>query len=374
MPRHLRTALAASGTWWRFTRYQIAGGSIVPAPGAKLELYSPWKLFMESKNRSAGRLSARSATDVARRQPPYQSLMNLVRGLEYKPGQRRYPQCLTAESLEAITKWCAAYGPLGVLLSRWESIRLAAIEKEPDYYTQLIYLRGYGSTVHPFETDGEFEPGKPSVVIHDLVDLLPHEESPGETWHRFFPTIRYAERDSFPYPKPYSAEFCDLYAERVSDFCRAAEYLAGALLHLQRNDQPTTLAQRQALEAINLLRRPVTAVLKFDKEKKPISSWESPSLLASFAEMRVQDLLSQRPVLICSCCGAPFVSMAYQAEYCSTACRYRGQRQRLRLQTKEAPVLYAKGKTVQQIADKMNQDPEIVKRWLTKAGVLKPPG
>ena len=51
------------------------------------------------------------------------------------------------------------------------------------------------------------------------------------------------------------------------------------------------LAREQAREAINLLLRPVASVVDFGDAGNVKTSWEAPSLLASFAEMYVQDLL-----------------------------------------------------------------------------------
>ncbi len=46
--------------------------------------------------------------------------------------------------------------------------------------------------------------------------------------HRLFPSVNRDERASFQYPAPYSDEFCELYAERVSDFCRTADTRLGS--------------------------------------------------------------------------------------------------------------------------------------------------
>jgi len=209
-----------------------------------------------------------------------------------------------------------------------------------------------------------------SVVLHDLDGIELKEEEPGRTWHKFFPVVNERERDAFEYPMPYSNEFCYLYAERVFDFCKAARFLTGATAHLGA-DPPLApnpgLARQQALEAINLLRRPVTSAVDFDDGGDLKASWEAPSLLATFAEMYVQDLLFGRPVLSCACCRIPFVSSAYQAKYCSLACRYRGQKRQLRQQTKEAKALHTAGKTAKQIAATLGQKHEVVARWLRKA-------
>jgi hypothetical protein len=356
-------AAVAEGAWWRFSYYEIADGWIRPTAGAQLERYDPWQAFWATRNVTVGQAPAAT-------QPPYQTLMKLVHGLEYKPGAKRYPDCLTAESLSRITKWCQAHGPLGVLLSRWESIALAPISRKSGDFVQRRYVRGTGQSIQQIESSGDVGRRRPTVVMHELDNVEPKEEPPGRTWHRFFPSVEFSCRDRFQYPIPYSDEFCETYTERVGDFCSAAWFLTGAILHLQRVNRPPVedpeLAQKQALQAINLLRRSVTSILDFDDDGRPLTFWEAPSLLASFAEMYVEDLLFGRPAMACSCCRAPFVSSAYQAQFCSLACRYRGQKRRLRQQMKQAKVLRAEKKSVREIAATLGQTREVVAGWLAK--------
>ena len=69
-----------------------------------LERYDPWQQFRESRKLTMGQAPFGA-------QPPYQPLMKLVHELEYKPGSRRYPDCLRPESLPRITQWCQEHGP-----------------------------------------------------------------------------------------------------------------------------------------------------------------------------------------------------------------------------------------------------------------------
>jgi hypothetical protein len=296
--------------------------------------------------------------------------MKLMHELEYKPGPRRYPERLTPESLSRITKWCEEHGPLGILLSQWEAIRLAPVANASGNFARQVFVRGPGQQIQDSSISEATRTGRARVLLHELIDITPRNERPGQTWGKFFPAVSLGKKDTFQYPIPYSDEFCSLYAERVFDFCQAARLLTGAMLHLQRSTQPPVenpdLARGQALETINLLRRSVSSVLEFDKEENPIAVWESPSLLASFAEMYVQDLMYGRPALTCACCGAPFVSDAYQAQFCSLACRYRGQKRRLRQQMRHAKLMHGAGKSAKQIAAKLDQDPDVVARWLAK--------
>jgi hypothetical protein len=235
------------------------------------------------------------------------------------PRRTRYPDCLTEPSQSAILDWCRQHGLLGVLLSRWEAISLAPHHEGRNRWVQRRYLRGFGQVIQMHETSGDVEEMKASVLIHALNDLVLVEEPPHKTWSRFFPTVELSQRDSFPYPIPYSDDFCRLYGERLIEICNAAKLLVGVMLHLGRKppkiDGDPQLAREEALDAINILRQPVTSVLQLDAAGTGTDRWVAPSLLASFAEMFAQDLAYGRPTLQCISCGTPFVSSAYQALY-----------------------------------------------------------
>lgn len=360
MPRNQ----ASSGTWWRHDEYKIDDGWIRPTATAQLTRYDPWKDFRDSRNLTVGQAPLGA-------QPPYQSLLELHHGLQYRPGTRRYPDCLTPESINAILKWCRRHGPLGTLLSSWEAISLAPIERSPGDFTHRRFMRGPGQGIQVWESSGNAGNEESVALIHGFSDLNLREEPPGKTWGRYFPSVDLRERDTFAYPEPYSDEFLAMYAERVIDFCRAARYLAGVVKHLQSVDSTSAgnLARAQALEGINILRKPVTSTVDFDDQGKPYLFWEAPSLLASFAEMFIQDLLFGRPIVNCACCGVPFASSNYQALFCSLACRYRGQKQRLRSQMRQARELRVHGRSIREIAISLGQKEAIVSGWLRKRPV-----
>jgi hypothetical protein len=358
---------ATEGDWWRFSLYEIRDGCIRPAEGAKLEWYDPWPDFQDTRAQTVGQ--APTAT-----QPTYQTLMKLVHELEYLPGRTRYPNCLSEKSQALILDWCQQHGLLGVLLSRWEEISLAPQQVRVDRWVQRRYFRGFGQVAEVQEITGDVKDRPAIVRIHSLNDLTPAEESPSKTWSRFFPSIEFSKQDTFLYPQPYTVEFCQLYGEPLIDFCNAAKWLVGAISHLGHT-QPEIkgdpkLAREQALDAINLLRRPIASVLDFEEDGSLKARRVAPSLLASFADMFAQDLVYGRPTLLCTCCRTPFVSSAYQAKYCSVTCRLREQKRRLRAQMKQAKALRAQGQSLRQIAASVGQPLLIVKGWLgTKARI-----
>ena len=124
------------------------------------------------------------------------------------------------------------------------------------------------------------------------------------------------------------------------------------------------LARAQAVDTINFLRRPISAVVEQNSKGALQQAWHTPSLLASFAEMFVQDVAFGRATRLCECCQLPFVSGAYQARYCSPSCRQRQQKRNVRAQAKQAKRLRAKGQTIRQIAAALGQDRDIVRGWL----------
>lgn len=350
--------------WWRFSSYEIRDGCICPAEGAKLKWYDPWPTFQRTRGQTVGQ-----APDGV--QPAYRGLLKLVDHLEYFPGQTRYPDCLTQKSQTLILEWCQQNGLLGVLLSRWEAIRVAPQEGPADRWSQQSYFRGFGQVIEVRTRTGDVQDRIATVTIHGLNDVELVDEPPSKTWSRFFPTVEFSKRDTFAYPQPYTTEFCRLYSEPLIDFCNAAKLLVGAIYHLGRV-QPEIkgdlkLAREQADDTISLLRRPVGSVNEIQEDGSPMPYRVYPSLIATFADMFMQDWAYRRTILQCRCCREHFVSSAYQAQYCSVPCRLREQKRRLRAQMKQAKALRAQGQSLRQIVAVLGQSREIVKGWLGSA-------
>ncbi len=53
--------------WWRFSEYELRDGYLRPAQGAKLESYSPWDIYRDSRE-----------TAVRAQTPRYQQLSALL--------------------------------------------------------------------------------------------------------------------------------------------------------------------------------------------------------------------------------------------------------------------------------------------------------
>ena len=331
----------ATGEWWRFNRYEIKDGAIRPAAGAQLEWYDPWRPFRETKKYK----------DVA---SPYQGLLQLVAKLEF-PSPGRLSR-LTGASQAAILEWCQKNGPLGILLARWEALTLAP-EPIGDFdFVCTRYVRAYGQEVGTIRSQGDVGTWEPSVLLRGLDDVALVEESPEKTWRRFFPTVSRAKARRYQYPRPYTEEFCHLYAEPVFDFVLAARLFAGAINHVRACSDGDPQANNQALQSINLLRRPTSAIVHRNSKGDLEQIWETPSLLASFAEMFAQDIAYRRTTRVCECCQLPFVSSAPQARYYSSVCRQRQQKRNVRDKANQARSLRAQGEKVRQIASALGQD------------------
>src|SRR5437773_6863634 len=88
------TETEALGCWWRYDRYELRGGSICPARGARLQRYDPWTDYEEARRSQA---------------TPYLSLLTLL---------ERFTEA-------GVLEWCAGHGLLGVLPHRARMVTLA---------------------------------------------------------------------------------------------------------------------------------------------------------------------------------------------------------------------------------------------------------
>lgn len=365
--------------WWRFDRYEIKDSVIRPAPGSRLTRYDPWADFQQMRNQTNG-------------QPAYVELARLVNELSADPATKGRITNLSSESQSLILAWCERYGLLGILPSRWVSVTLSpqptpahlkeSVALRPSQVveprkrgTRERYVRGYGTTFCTVRTESDSDQAPPaSVLIHPFNDLRIVEEPLTKTWSHFFPSVPWHQREIFAYPAPYSPAFWRLYGEPLFEFWRTARLFAGIVKYLDRSAQimprgapanggSEALAREQAIDSLNLLRKDVSQVL-VDEGEGLRQQWVSPSLLASFAEMLVLDLVAGRRAQYCECCGRPFVSEAYQARYCSQPCRLRQQKRNLRSSMKRAQALYVEGRTIRQISKSLGGDPKSVQRWV----------
>jgi hypothetical protein len=198
------------------------------------------------------------------------------------------------------------------------------------------------------------------VLLHGLTDGCIQEEPPWKTWGRFFPEVLRSERD---YPRPYSLDFWRLYAEPVRDFYRAAKCFSDVAVGLQLGGRH----RDEAIQHLDLLRRGTWQRPEGDVAERIVLHWSSPSLLADFAQMRLEDEMAGRPVIQCETCHEPMIATGFQQKYCSLKCRYRGQKARVRSEQKKARAMRIQGSTLAQIAEALGRDRDTIKRWVAKS-------
>jgi hypothetical protein len=115
-----------SGSWWRFSRYELRGNSIVPAENASIECYDPWDTYLSSR---------RQGTPA-----PYQQLLGLtaMRGVVFDQsssewaveeryrdrGETAWDDFLTPSTEREILSWCSQFGLLGILPHKASRIEL----------------------------------------------------------------------------------------------------------------------------------------------------------------------------------------------------------------------------------------------------------
>ena len=326
----------ATGSWWRFSRYEIRDGYIRPALGARLRRYDPWKRWLKTRavsRRSDG--SVRGAT-------PYRELLELLNKLEYRSVGADSPEFtpaqvdmlagpLTADSEQRILRWCARYGLLGILQHR-----LLQVVLSPRNDAQVEYRRiSLGWAAVERARENPFTPIlEPHAVVQPLRGVGLTAEPLSETWARFFPAVPAEARDTFAYPQPLTNSFWEMYAEPLQDFLSGAR----ALMELLSAVQMQTTRKLRSLHELTTggglpiviqgLVAPTGVAVRFRKNGRTELDWVGGSLLASLTMMMLQDLSFGRAV---QCpCGQLLVSSAYQARYCSRRCRWRFEQRKHR--------------------------------------------
>ncbi len=149
-----------------------------------------------------------------------------------------------------------------------------------------------------------------------------------EEWVSYFPTVPRQQAQTYPYPRPLSEDFWQLYAEPVPLFMTHALRLRTAFQFLAEK-MPHTIAG--GLDTLKGLLTSISPTLELCKDGSLRQRWSAPSLLASFAMMALQDQIGgDRSILECETCEKVFTSTNYQALYCTDKCRWTAQKRRYR--------------------------------------------
>jgi hypothetical protein len=328
-----------TGCWWRFSRYEITSkGVIKPAKDAKLERYEPWVEYYSLKGkRDQGK-------------PPYESLLQLCAAL-YPTGVWFSPYPIAKEREQLVLDWCCRNGLLGILLEYTYRLNLNPAHRPKrggeDHEIGLSYVRrggyfGYGDESGPLTSRKDTEP---SVILENFSDKAalsggfgPFDivvEPLSKTWHRFFPNVRATKINSYRYPEPHSDNFWLNYGEPLEFFAEFVRFFyeaARSLSWRQEGAPEFENDSRRVIAASRLssLTSRVSTHLDCHEDGSLSQRWSAFSLLTSYAMMLHLDMLGGRRLIQCRKCNRPFMSNAYQAEYCSTRCRNTVQKRRYR--------------------------------------------
>jgi hypothetical protein len=358
----------AAGTWWKFDRYELRNGYIVPARSARLTEYNPW----------ADYLAARESPTRERFQPAYLSLFHLLDRIKTLPAVKGNGVDVDDDGRRAILEWCGQHGLLGLLHHMVQTVVLPARHVKQSWATgpvRVQYVRepvGWRTQMIVFDRDeepwqlkldeGRFraawrEYSQGTVIDNDdhgeviaartLTDYHPTWFGiTNEPWSLFFPSIPRAERRTFAYPPPLSEPFWRLYGEPLDAFLAGARLLGDALevfaeketsiLHIDapieqietltptRDESPdlgwlygVDPRSRAVLHSLHLLTSPLR--MTFGIQKLAQLVWVAPSLLSAFGAMMFEDIVAARP-RTCAECRTVFISPQPTVRFCSPRC------------------------------------------------------
>lgn len=336
------------GWWWKCSKYELRDGCICPAPGAKWEQYDPWEAYQRALyNRKVY-------------QPLYQNLLNLYSEIkeDVRSVLNAVPMAdvftgtpdkiaLTQEGEKRLLAWCREHGLLGILLQRVAMVCLPFTSEKgrplPDMYlkTSMGWTSSFSTRwtqrVKPGTKDllgREIKPDKnawpsPGVLLSAINNHEYRWEPLNKTWDTFFSRLPVRERTENSFPVPLTQEFWRMYVEPLDEFLGGISVLWSTMRGIKIGDPEKVFSER-----LNALVSQVNPVLTHDKGEFK-QRWVSPSLLASYAMMILQDLTSNRRILTCPVCNNIFVTDAWQGTYCSSTCRNTAQKRAYRKRLKE---------------------------------------
>ena len=304
----------ASGTWWRFSRYELRDGYICPAPGAALEQIDPWSAYW----RREGHVSF----------PPHLDLADVVRHVPTAKGLSA-PVPESEELQTEVLRWCKQNGLLGLLPHTVLSVRLRD-------WRATRTANGWTNEREAWVPE-QFGPPEEEIVT-DMFGDGQRPDSVEANWHQYFPTMYYhhAPASNF-HILPETEEFWKQYGEPFDYFVQVALFFTNAVRVLadsgdeiidEGSDEP--LDRAGARTRLNDLMNGVTPSVAVDKRGRNVESWRSPSLLGHLARQAVDELLGDRRVIICRDCERIFASSHWHAEYCSDRCATRNRVRRHR--------------------------------------------
>lgn len=307
--------------WARQTRYEVVEGSIRPGSGAELQLFDPWDAYEQCSFQNGPT------------EPPHVALMNMVEELGGEVSPRR---TLSKASETAVTKWCSRHGLLGVLLMDVQAMRLAprnvdvdGLDGEP---VQRFHWRMPSGWKSARREAADYSP--PGVLLSPEGARPPMWEPFDVQAARYFPSVPEAERETFAYPTPLTADFWRIYCEPLDEFVRYARRISRAMSSLKAqeslsdsNDRGFEATPRGWGEFQVLLSS--THLVPLLRDGRHLLRWVSGSLIGVLASMAMLDLVDGKARLYnCPMCGRYFRATRVDNRYCGDSCRRRAARTR----------------------------------------------
>lgn len=314
--------------------------------------YEPWLLYEQARRRRGG---------ASRSQPaPYQELLQL--GSQLESIEYEHNEVLPRRMEKVVLSGCRRNALLGllphiVLMAASPDGKKTADGNDLWSWTESRGGAGFvGHTGIPRTVAQRAKASRtnrpPRFARRPLMEVLPddggvlirpihqhkHLFQPYDTeWARYFPTGSSLAAPQVGSLNMEEEGFWREYGEPVYDFLRGVLLMYWSFLSWTQPEDmkareggayPTTL--ESAYWELNQLAS-VASLAGFPRDSgAPGVRWASPSLVGHYAIMMLSDLAGGNQVRICDRCGAPFLSAAYKAYYCSPRCKSAARKRRQR--------------------------------------------
>jgi len=281
--------------WPRFSRYEIREGVIVPAAGAKIHWYDPWKDYVRSKNETRG-------------QPPYASLAVLFYKLDEDGETNWDPPRFSEQGLNAILAWTAQHGLFGV----FHQTTIQTEDPGDELPFPPMWARALGIW-HQSPMPSPTKPQDRTCLTTTVVEQFDLHVINARKWlsHFLGPDLPAS------LPAPDSEEFFTRYGEPLWDWIDAMLSLVRAAVERDESSD----------ELLNILAGAATRTRRFESDQVQ-SQIVFPSLLSVFAEMAWQDFEGGNRIDKCEHCGDAFMTDRKWTKFCSLDCATKERQRR----------------------------------------------
>lgn len=341
------------GRWWRFDRYEIRDGHVVPAPGAVLEEYS----FFDELERSK------------------QEMEKGTRGRWDGPAP--HVEFANLSDDESILAWVHRFGLLGILPHLMRQARFSngvvftknwitgGWDADPDLTTTegfeaLAAVRNEGATLY----------GRPpGMVTMAYWDGGEHTVPAEREFGRYF--LGGVPKNG--YPKPLSEEFWHYYSESLEEIRMVISDLREVFM-VYRTDKDQDVPWYTAQRVQSWLNANASARLMAPRPGERVTRLHADTLIGMLATLTLLTVGEKDKISLCARrgCGRIVVSSLESTAYCSERCKNTAQQRRRRKNQATSIRLFQQGLPFEEIAKHLERDSErdldkeieSVKRWV----------